>query len=726
MEHTFIPEPDPKSGSGEARNQNSAPSDMVRSELEKILRTERFIRSENLSRLLRFIVEHALKGQSDSVKEYYIGTEVFGRGSSFDSKTDTIVRVQARNLRSRLHDYYEQEGRDDLIVIEIPKGAYVPVFHNCTDKLLGPTPAPPRKPYISWKIGAFLPVTVMAIAVLLYMRPGPVRRGPGTRKQLKVSPLTSLHGNVRDPAFSPDGRQVAFAWNAETDSGSDIYVRYIQGGAPLKLTTNPGIARNPAWSPDGREIAFTRKYNNQNGIFIISALGGQERKLSVTPSYSPFWQEGGTGLSWSADGTFLAFSDQASSREARSIFLLSLRDLQRRRLTKSPHTDSALGGDVLPTFSPDNRLAFLRRSTTTEIYVVSIHGGEPKRLTFDNADVNGLDWTAGGSDIVFASNRSGWNTLWRSPAAGGSPQPLPFPGNQVSSVAVSRRGSLLAYTDESSDTNIWRAEISGGSRAPTRLIASSRGDESPQISPDGARIVFVSDRSGNLELWQCNKNGEGALQLTAFGGAFLGSPRWSPDGKEIAFDVSHSKSGGDIYVINAEGGSPRRLTAETSTDVVPHWSEDGQWIYFGSDRSGDWQIWKVPAEGGTAVPLSRKGGFVTLGVGGGFIYYVKYDESGVWRMPADGGEEAIFLSGIPYRLCRYSAVFRDGIYFLNPTTRSVEFCEFATKRVKRVFAFEGVPLGCDAGLTISPDRQSLLYVRLDKEDGNIMLVENFE
>ena len=97
------------------------------------------------------------------------------------------------------------------------------------------------------------------------------------------------------------------------------------------------------------------------------------------------------------------------------------------------------------------------------------------------------------------------------------------------------------------------------------------------------------------------------MQLTSFGGAFLGSPRWSPDGQRIAFDVFR-EGHADIYVVSADGGSPRRFTTEPSQEVRPSWSRDGRWIYFGSNRSDTWQVWKAPAEGGAAVQVTKNGG----------------------------------------------------------------------------------------------------------------------
>jgi dipeptidyl aminopeptidase/acylaminoacyl peptidase len=96
-------------------------------------------------------------------------------------------------------------------------------------------------------------------------------------------------------------------------------------------------------------------------------------------------------------------------------------------------------------------------------------------------------------------------------------------------------------------------------------------------------------------------------QLTSFGGPHTHAPSWSPDGRLIAF-ASLASGNGDIYVIGADGGSPRRLTSDPSAELEPRWSMDGRSIYFSSDRTGRREVWKMPAAGGAGVQLTQGGG----------------------------------------------------------------------------------------------------------------------
>src|SRR5579862_4311287 len=104
--------------------------EIVRRALESIIQSSAFRQVDRLQRFLRYIVEETLQGRGEQLKEYPVGVDVFGRDASFDPRIDPIVRVQARRLRARLAQYYAEEGRNDPMMIELPKGGYAPKFRS--------------------------------------------------------------------------------------------------------------------------------------------------------------------------------------------------------------------------------------------------------------------------------------------------------------------------------------------------------------------------------------------------------------------------------------------------------------------------------------------------------------------------------------------------------------------------------------------------------------------
>ena len=120
------------------------------------------------------------------------------------------------------------------------------------------------------------------------------------------------------------------------------------------------------------------------------------------------------------------------------------------------------------------------------------------------------------------------------------------------------------------NTNLWRLDTRTGERE--MLIGSTYDNRIPQYSPDGRKIAFQSNRSGNVEVWTCQADGSNCQQLTSFGGPQCGTPRWSPDGRWLALD-SRSEGQPEIYVIAADGGTPRRMTNHPADDIMPSWSQ---------------------------------------------------------------------------------------------------------------------------------------------------------
>jgi Tol biopolymer transport system component/DNA-binding winged helix-turn-helix (wHTH) protein len=551
----------------------------------------------------------------------------------------------------------------------------------------------------------------------------------------RVIPLSSFQGRESYPAFSPDGNQIAFVWGGEQDDNLDVYVKLIDSGGPLRLTTDAADDINPVWSPDGRHVAFYRQSVVGGGIFIVPALGGGERKLaSVTPASLGFRTIERACLSWSPDGEYLATTDRDSPSGPFGVTLIACDTGAARRVTSPPATEI---GDFSPVFAPDGKtLAFVRVNSAEveDLYVMPVAGGEALRLTFDHSPISGLAWAPDGREIVYTTRRHGAQGLWRIPATGGQPKYLPESGQSVCFPNFARNGRRLAYVQVTNDTNIWRLDLAEARSinkqivSTKRLIASTLHEGAPQYSPDGRRIVFVSTRSGSQEIWVCDSEGERPIQLTNFRGPHAGTPRWSPDGRQIVFDC-RLDGNADIFVINSEGGKPRRLTSEPSEEILPSWSRDGRWIYFCSTRTGQTQIWKLPVEGGEAAQVTTQGGHEALeSPDGQWLYYTRgRGLPTIWRARVTGGEETLVYDfrqpGI-----RFWTITNEGLYFAgadSSASPTINFFNFSTRKVVSIMALEkGLPLG-GPGLSVSPDGRSLLFSQVDRRGSDIMSLENF-
>jgi Tol biopolymer transport system component len=358
-----------------------------------------------------------------------------------------------------------------------------------------------------------------------------------------------------------------------------------------------------------------------------------------------------------------------------------------------------------------------------DVYLVSEEGGESTRLTDDSRNVYGHAWSPDGRGVLFSSNRSGRVELWRVPASGGAPSWVGLGDGQALFPSVSPESGRLAYLQNASEVNIWQVRI-GEDDSAAPLIASTQWDLHPQVSPDGRRVAFASNRSGSYEVWVSDRDGRGATRLTDFGGTFTSTPRWSPDGQSLVF-TARPEGQADLYTIGVEGAVPRRLTTEASDEMAAGWSSDGQWVYFSSNRSGAWEVWKVPAGGGAAEQVTRRGGFgPQASPDGRFLYYARHKEAGLWRMPVEGGSESRVLEALQPADWGSWAVHGDGVYFVQRGRPPVlAFHNFATGRTDTVFVPPGGIPAMDPALAVTPDGAWLLFGQVDRTEQDLMLVE---
>ncbi len=569
----------------------------------------------------------------------------------------------------------------------------------------------------------------LALAFVAWFRPS---RGGSLADlaPIRLVPLTSFSNEFSKGSFSPDGNQVAFAWEGDQhEEGVDIYVKQIGIEKPLQITRRFGNNFFPVFSPDGRYIAFLHgSHGELPGIFVVPALGGPPRRLH---DFAP-GADCNPGLNWSPDGKFLLFPDRLAD-EPCSVRRLNLEDLSVLQVSFPPIPST---GDWDAQYSPDGKsIAFIRNTKDVEdIYVMPASGGPPGRVTFDDRLMSGLAWTPDSKELIFSSNRGGasWG-LWRMPAGGGTPQRVSVGSERAYMPTTSLKGNRLMYASGFWNENIWRVPIGAGHHLgkPERIISSSMQEEGPQYSPDGKHIAFQSTRSGNFEIWRSDADGTNLVQLTSFGGPLTGTPRWSPDGRQISFDTRPGPHP-NVHIVSSDGGPVRRFPNETSDDGVASWSRDGRSVYFASNRGGEWQVWKRTADGGKPLAVTKNGGFDGLeSPDGKSIYYTKFNEGGIWQVPIDGGHEIKVVDDPPKSYWGYFAVGPDGLYFVGDTGTPAKhrpgfkFFDFATHKITVMGDMEKAPFEGAPGLSVSPDGKYLLFVQLDEARNSLMLAENF-
>jgi Tol biopolymer transport system component/DNA-binding winged helix-turn-helix (wHTH) protein len=602
--------------------------------------------------------------------------------------------------------------------------AFPPVLPQHVDPISDPVTDSSRIPAYRrpgvW-LTAFAALLLLVLAVFAVVsrlnRSRPAQTGAYVTR-----PLTTDPGSQIQASFSPDGNSLAYVWRKEGKDYGQIYIRSLNSEQPRQLSPEqPANQLSPVWSPDGRQIAFVRRDNTHSSIVVVPSSGGPGDEIYTLPVNSA--REYG-GLAWSADGASLIFPQQNTLEGPSYLIELSLEDRTIRSITAPP---LLWDGDFFPAVSPDGHtLAFIRGSEqlARDIYVMSLPNGPVQRITHGCLAMS-LAWTEDSSSIVFSSSRNGALSLWRVKAIGGDPQRLAAVGDDAYAPAIATHGHRLIYSHGSAMWGIFAVSLADKSGTPAEILTSSEQDAAPRISPSGDRIIFQSWRSGSREIWAAQIDGSNPVQLTDNPGQSAGDPSWSPDGKSIAFDA-RLDSFAHIYVIDAGGGKPRAITSGSYNDVAPGWSADGRYLYFGSNRSGSWQIWRAPADGSSAPQqITTNGGMVAMLSGDGeHIYYTKFTSPGLWQQPVAGGREHKLFDGPPADYPGGWTLSRDGIYAL-----SIVGQQFALSQINPLTGEARVldmpKYSPTVGFSISPDGKKMVYSGLISASSHLTLVEDF-
>jgi Tol biopolymer transport system component len=560
-------------------------------------------------------------------------------------------------------------------------------------------------------VGGLAALVALAVAALwLVRRPA---AGPA-----RVVALTSTR-HASAGTFSPDGTQIAFG---SAGREGDIWLKMVGEDEARRITVGPEDDFHPAWSPDGRQIAFQRRVPGASTatLHVVSPLGGSDRKLSDLPSGEY------TQLSWSPDGRWLAVgrmrTEGERSPESGGIHLVPSGGGASRAMT----APSPPAVDVSPAFSPDGRaLAYANCPNEDvelggcDIHVIALDAearpqGPPRRLTRQGLAVWGITWTRDQRWIVYGGWQVVTGHLWRiRSAGGGAPERLDLAGADARWPVITRTGDRMAFARRSVDADIYRLDV-GGAAAP--LIESSFVDAGPQYSPDGRRIAFESMRSGDVhEIWLAEADGSRLARLTRGPGRHQGSPRWSPDGRTIAFDSQSGDGRFDVWTVSVDGSGLRQVTNHPADENIPAWSRDGRWIYFGSNRTGRYEVWRVPAAGGSEEQVTHAGGVMAEeGADGRTLYYKRsMGEGPLLVRPIPRGDERVVLDCVPF--CGYwvgpQGLFAAGCQppgAPDVTAVPLRRVDTNTGTSRVVGTLDVGPLFYE-GPTVSPDGRTVLY-----------------
>ncbi len=444
--------------------------------------------------------------------------------------------------------------------------------------------APARARPAAWTLAT---AGVALVAAAAYI--GMSLRKPSAPAAPTFTRLTAEPGLESWPSLSPDGSWVVYASNA---SGQlDIFLRGVGGEAAVNLTKDSPLSdTTPAFSPDGRSIAF-RSSRDGGGIFVMGRLGESVRRLT----------QGGFDPTWTADGRDVVYGSQSGGDpHARfapgELLAVNVASGDRRRISEADA--------VQPRVSPNGKLVAywglpLQPSgkafagADRDVWVRPFAGGTPVRVTGGESTDWNPTWSADGRSLYFSSDRSGSMNLWRiaiDPATGrplGEAQPMTTPALWAGYMSVSA-DATVAYAAYDFSTAVRavpfdpvKAAVAGPA---AEVIAGRRAWTQPDVSPDGRLLALRSYRAQE-DIYVVGTDGAGLRALTN-DPASDRLPRWSADGRSILFYSTRGGGEYQFWEIHPDGSGLRQLTKVELNLNYPVPSPDGRWVGGSSPNTG--------------------------------------------------------------------------------------------------------------------------------------------
>jgi serine/threonine protein kinase/Tol biopolymer transport system component len=377
-----------------------------------------------------------------------------------------------------------------------------------------------------------------------------VRQAATTSNVQIVAPDMVRYDGV---TFAPDGNYIYYVVYPYQQNFSVVYQIPVLGGTPRKILDD--VDTPVSFSPDGKRFAFLRGYQSRGEIALMVANADGSGERSVSSRKIPLTYPT-TAVAWSPDGATIAVHAVIDATRRAGLFAV---DVQTGRETRIGETlwDEILGVSWL---SDGSGLIVTGRdlsvTPSSQVSHVSYPAGTARRVTNDL--------------------------------------------NHYAQMSLSADSRTLVTVQGDQNANVWVMPAADSDAARQASTGHFDGSFGVSWTPDG-RVVYVSDASGNLDIWAANADGTNAHQLTVDPKSDR-FPTVTPDGRYIVFHSDRGEAG-HLWRMDVDGTNQRQLAADPGA-FWPLISPDSQWVYYTSYAKPQRTIWKVPIDGGTAVHLT--------------------------------------------------------------------------------------------------------------------------
>jgi Tol biopolymer transport system component/DNA-binding winged helix-turn-helix (wHTH) protein len=543
-------------------------------------------------------------------------------------------------------------------------------------------------------------------------------------KFVPTKQFTNLPGVEHYPRISPDQRFIAYVWEDE-NRPSDLFIQSIdhENSPRRQLTFTDYKETHPAWSPEGDRVAFIQYAGTQDCQVKIINIHSLKELYEATCNLD---QNIGLHLSWSPDGSKIAIPHFEEGENSRGLIIHEIASKNRLRI-KCHYQCDYIDFDV--SWSPDNKHIALTRLTSmmgTDIFLYDLGDLKKpeKQLTNIGAQIIGHSWMSDNKRIVFSSGMHGYPSLYSVDI-----ETLEIEALNINNLDAQANilfpdivGNKLTFVAQLQEFFISRVDLPKLNdrslpELPVKpLVRTSSFSLDPTYSEREKQLAYISDQSGHFEIWSADLKSPKFQQLTNLEKSVM-HPKWSPNGKYIAFiasDIEVETSA--LYLLEVMTGHSYPLKTELTDFWVPEWSHDSESIFVAAKEEGSQKLYSVPIDGSKASVIATNGLYGKMSKSGDYFFYVKKGEAGLWQHNINTGSQQLIIPELEDFNWGNWDLSSEGIYYLTSNS-SVDVINFYNLNTEESYPLAKVPK-----LTIS--KFSTGVFEIIEETHSLVFVQN--
>jgi DNA-binding winged helix-turn-helix (wHTH) protein len=535
--------------------------------------------------------------------------------------------------------------------------------------------------------------------------------------------LTNHNGLEYAPQFSPVENEILYSQYLKGWEGAFTINSKI-GSTPAKLNIDANNI-DSIWSPSGQAIYSHLATSDNCKIMkhFLSGLPSQAIGDCITKSRGMFFY-----MDVSKDEKYLIVSER-DSNTPRKLYQIDIDSGDRK-----PFFYSNEGiGDYSPKYSPNNQwLAFTRgyNSNSRELMLVPAIGGSPKQLTFDDAAIQDIVWTSANNIVFISTRKSGASGLWHIKTDGSEPTWLNMTIDGIDRFDISKEDQYLAYQNWYQPFNIYKIQLDdlfNGVEKSILITDSKKENTFPSLSPDGKYLAYVSNQTGEFDLWISDYNGENA-RLLVENILKYSAPEWSPDSKKISFTLL-SEGQGDVCITNLKG-QYYCISNSKDDELFSTWSNDGSSVYYTTMIAGEPPEYKSYKYNLSSREITRP--IITNAINikeseqPNIIYYNEAVSSNIYKLNIQSQQKELLIDDFYDVYYKSWHLAKSGIYY-HSKNKEIKHYDF-TKKVSTLL-IPTIKIGgynTTSGIFVDQQEKNIYFSLSPLTlNGDIGIVENF-